>query len=150
MRATALGLQGPALDLACRFENAFPAVVFTSGRRSIDEQAEAMACNVALNRKWIEQTYVSSKASNACQSIIDAHPEALNHANIAALILRVLRSLTFEEISHLTKHLAGEAFDCQPESVSMLALSWLKAEAAKLGGKVLTHEGGLWRVHCQA
>ena len=72
----------------------FPGVVFTSGRRTPEAQAHAMAENVALNRRWIVQTYARSLGSVDCQSWVDNHPEATTPAQIAAGLLPCIQLLS--------------------------------------------------------
>jgi hypothetical protein len=149
MKAADLGLVGVAAEVAADFEVAFPDAVFTSGRRSVAEQAEAMACNVVLNRAWIRETYVPSRVSAACQTWVDTVPQPVNHANIAAGLARVLSGFSDAELARLSLHMGGGAFDVSPATVSDEAQAWLVARAAKEGGRVLFREGGLRRVHAQ-
>ena len=73
-----------AADAARILLKAHPEVLFTSGRRTVDEQALAMAANVIKRRKWIEQTYVKTAERDALQRWIDGHPEARTQAAISA------------------------------------------------------------------
>jgi hypothetical protein len=43
-----------------------PALLFTSGRRNVREQAHAMAANIVVlnDRKWIGKTYWRERSSN--------------------------------------------------------------------------------------
>ena len=49
-------LDPAAKNAATILQSKHPQIEFTSGRRSIFQQAHAMANNVAVNRKWIGQT----------------------------------------------------------------------------------------------
>ena len=71
----ALDLAATARTAAYALKKAHPAVEFTSGRRSKEDQARAMAGNVVDNRKWIEQTYASSTLRTQCQEWVDATTE---------------------------------------------------------------------------
>lgn len=128
-----------------------PSVVFTSGRRNLTAQASAMASNIigSHNRKWISQTYASSAASRALQSWVDAHPQRITQAAIAAGLLETLRALSPEVAGQISKHLSGLAFDVQP--VAGAAGEAIKATMRNLPGlkKFLDHEGGLVRWHVQ-
>ena len=66
-----------AADAARILLKAHPEVMFTSGRRTVDEQASAMAANVVKRRKWIEQTYVKSANAMHCRIglIVTPKPE---------------------------------------------------------------------------
>src|SRR5438552_18981740 len=55
----ALDLAATARTAAYALKKAHPSIRFTSGRRSKEDQARAMASNVVKNRKWIEQTFAS-------------------------------------------------------------------------------------------
>jgi hypothetical protein len=130
----------------------FPGIVFTSGRRTLQDQAHAMAENVVLNRRWIAQTYARSLASVDCQSWIDQTPEATTTEDIAAGLLRCLNLLSKQALDKLSKHLIGRAFDVQPMAYpdGLAVKAWLKAKAAQVGGKFLEREGGLLRWHWEA
>lgn len=150
MRAKELGLVGVALSVALELEKVFPMAVFTSGHRTLAEQAHAMAGNVVRNRQWIAETYVVSAASAACQAWVDANLGA-SLAETANGLLVVLQGLTPEELEQLTHHLVGCAFDVQPRGglIGTAMLRWLQGQCAANGGKLLTHEGGLSIVHAQ-
>src|SRR5882724_11238631 len=72
----------------------FPQVVFTSGRRSADQQANAMAGNIAVNRKWIQETYLVNPQSTSLQAWVDSHPEAATKAQIAAGLIGIMSTWT--------------------------------------------------------
>lgn len=150
MKAKDLGLTGVAAEVAEDFERAFPDCVFTSGRRTVAEQAEAMACNVVLNSQWIRETYVPSRVSAACQEWVDELTHPLYHANIAAGLARVLSGFSDAELGRLSLHMSGGAFDVKPDSVGTAAEQWLTDRAVKEGGRFLLREGGLRRYHWQA
>lgn len=147
-----LGLVGRAADAAKELAELHPDAVFTSGRRSKEEQASAMAENVVLDsRRWISKTYKSSDASMACQRWIDEHPEAKTKAAVAAGLLSVLERLGDDQLARLSKHLAGAAFDVQPVFglSGQLLINDLRRIVAKHGGTFLEQEGGLTRWHAQ-
>lgn len=143
----ALNLGPVAKAAAYALKGQFPAVVFTSGRRDKAEQAMAMASNVVKNRQWIVQTYAHTQASAACQEWVDDNPGATSQAQIGAGLLGVLNSLGDDVVGHLSKHLAGAAFDVQPVAnggAIMLAISHLRGCT-----KFLAKEGGLVRWHAE-
>lgn len=166
-----LDLAEPALSAATDFSQAFPWAVFTSGRRSMELQAWAMAGNVVRNRDWIRggehPTYKPSPCADACQAWVWTHPEATTQAEIAAGLLAVTSGYSDEEIAKMTVHPSGLAFDVQPIGVKMRpgqsagswademarasrACAWLGARAAKVGGRFLQRENGLVIWHWQA
>ena len=125
-----------------------PTITFTSGRRSKNEQARAMASNVVLNRNWIKETYSNTTARRKCQEWVDNHPAATTKSAIQAGLKTVLDSLTNSQLGALSKHLSGEAFDVQPVTENAAAI---KADIRALPGikKFLEREGGLTRWHAE-
>jgi hypothetical protein len=107
-----------------------------------------MAQNVVKNRKWIEQTYRKTKASTECQKWVDANPAKKTTAEIQAGLMSVFDQLTNAELSRLSKHLTGEAFDVQPVQQDA---EEIKKTLRGLPGlqKFLEREGGLVRWHAQ-
>ncbi len=146
----ALYLSATAKSAAYQLKAAFPTIEFTSGRRDKAAQASAMASNVVLNRNWIRQTYMDSDAIRACQGWVDQHPQVTTKADLAAGLLSVLNSLTDEQLSHVSKHLSGDAFDVQPVDDNADAIvQFMRDLTQRMGGKFLDHEGGLRRWHAQ-
>jgi hypothetical protein len=143
----ALQLRGHAQAGAYALKAQHPSVVFTSGRRFPSDQARAMASNVALNPKWIAQTYKASAASQACQAWVDAHPDCTK-AQIEAGLLGVFATLPDAELLKLSKHLTGDAFDVQPVQAGAEAIKQAIRGLAGLD-VFLEREGGLIRWHAQ-
>jgi len=144
----ALDLAPTARKAAYALKKAHPSITFTSGRRSKDEQASAMAGNVVKNRKWIEQTYVPSTLRTQCQEWVDENPDKKTQLEIAAGLASVFNRATDAELGKLSKHLSGDAFDVQP--VDKDAESIKKTIRGLPGlGKFLDVEGGLVRWHVQ-
>lgn len=95
----------------------FPAdVKFTSGRRSISEQAAAMAPNVVQNRRYVEQTYKDTPQRTALQKWVDDHPTATSASAIAAGLEGIMTSWTEAQQRNFSRHITGDAFDVQPVS----------------------------------
>lgn len=149
MSIESLGLTGNALEGAKRLRAQFPSVVFTSGRRGVEDQARAMAQNVAKNRRWIEQTYTPTPESKALQAWIDAHPAAVRVDQIKTPLATIMATWTDEQKGRLSKHFSGHAFDVQP--VGGAEGARIKAAIRALPGlqKFLEREGGLVRWHAQ-
>lgn len=137
-----------AAEALCK---AHPDVVFTSGRRTLEEQALAMARNSVNERGWIAATYKPSLVSQACQAWIDKHPDADTVVEIAAGLLAVMRRFTDHELIALSKHLTGEAFDVLPvlDRHGVMVLQTLRRLCAEYGGKLLEKEGGKVVWHAQ-
>jgi hypothetical protein len=144
----ALDLRGAAKEAAYELKKVHPSVKFTSGRRGKEDQARAMASNVVENRKWIEQTYVSTTISKACQKWVDDNPDQKTKESIAAGLLSVLDAHTDADLAKLSKHLSGDAFDVQPVETNA---DEIKKTIRALTGldKFLEKEGGLVRWHAQ-
>ena len=144
----ALDLAATARTAAYGLKKAHPAVEFTSGRRSKEDQARAMAGNVVKNRKWIEQTYASSTLRTQCQEWVDANTDKTTQAQIAAGLVSVFNTVTDADLGKFSKHLSGEAFDVQP--VDKDAEEIKKTIRSLVGhSKFLDTEGGLVRWHAQ-
>ncbi len=110
-----LGLGKSAKAAAQELLKQFPAdVKFTSGRRSISEQASAMAPNVVKNRKWIEQTYKDTSQRAALQKWVDDHPEAKTASALSVGLESVMQGWTETEKRNFSRHISGDAFDVQP------------------------------------
>ena len=143
----ALQLRGAAKRAAYALKKKHPSVRFTSGRRNKEDQARAMASNVVLNRKWIEETYVSTAASRACQSWVNKNPGKVTKEDLTAGLVSVLSKLTDSQLAMLSKHLSGDAFDVQPVEANAAAIK--KTIRQLPGVKFLEKEGGLVRWHAQ-
>lgn len=126
-----------------------PNVIFTSGRRSLINQAFAMATNVVKNRKWIEQTYLPSMASCELQLFVDENPSSNGVQSLTLGLNSVLVRLPPDEAGKISKHLSGMAFDIQP--VTGPTRDAVIATIMELPGldKFLQKEGGLDRFHLQ-
>lgn len=145
-----LDLAASAKAGAQNLQEQFPNdVKFTSGRRSIELQASAMAPNVVKNRKWIEQTYKASPQRTALQKWVDDHTTATTAAAIAAGLEGVMKSWTEAQQRNFSRHITGDAFDVQP--VAGVQGEKIKQAIAKLP-KLNWHtfqEGGLEIWHAQ-
>lgn len=148
------GLADIARGLALDFLGRFPEAVFTSGRRDIADQAEAMAANVVLNRNWIRETYRISPLSAACQSHVNELGPHLTQEDLANGFRAVMNLSDPSQLRLLSWHLIGQAFDIQPTTELKAHADYLRqlvsARITDGGiGKVLTMEGGLCRLHIQ-
>lgn len=123
----------------------YPTLEFTSGRRTIVQQAHAMARNVVVNRKWIGQTYL---AGAKLQQWVDKHPEAKTVDAITAGLEQTMKTMPETDLLKISRHLTGKAFDVRPVTANAAAI---KADILKLPGlhKFLDKEGGLVRWHAQ-
>lgn len=126
----------------------FPDIVFTSGRRSIDSQVQAMAANVLQDPRYIATTYKASMLCQACQQWVDAHPEARTQASVAAGLAAVFAAAGEAEVMKFSKHLTGDAFDLQPVTVGAKTVTDFIARLPLLE-LFLDHEGKLQRWHLQ-
>ncbi len=101
-------LQEPALGLAIAFEAEHPDAVFTSGRRTIEGQAHAMAVNQAADGGDIAGTY---RDTDAKALVLTAVSGLTSEADIEAKLLNVFRNMTDVQLREITAHLDGRAFD---------------------------------------
>ena len=140
-----LQLEPVAKNAATILQGKHPQIEFTSGRRSIFQQAHAMANNVVLNRKWIGQTYL---AGAKLQQWVDKHPEAKTVDAVTAGLEQTMKAMPEAELVKISRHLTGKAFDVRPVAANAAAI---KADILKLPGlhKFLDKEGGLVRWHAQ-
>jgi hypothetical protein len=140
-----LQLAPVAKNAATILQSKHPQIEFTSGRRSIFQQAHAMANNVAVNRKWIGQTYL---AGAKLQQWFDRHPEAKTVDAITAGLEQTMNAMPEAELLKISRHLTGKAFDVRPVNANAAAI---KADILRLPGlhKFLDKEGGLLRWHAQ-
>ena len=143
-----LDLADVARKAAYELKKQHPSVHFTSGRRSKEGQAGAIASNVVKNRKWIEETYASSALRTKCQDWVNNNPNKKTPAEIAAGLVAVFDSVTDSELGKFSKHLSGEAFDVQPVDKDADAVKRTIRGLSGLG-KFLDTEGGLVRWHAQ-
>jgi hypothetical protein len=148
------GLVGDALLVAQGGVIRYGADAFeiTSGKRTREDQAAAMAANEWRSRGWIAATYVDSKVKRA---IVRATERAWSGAKctrqkLQTAILLAMNVFTDVELGALTLHMAGMAFDVRPRPEKPAIAVYLAAEALRLGGKFLDREGGLLRYHWQA
>jgi hypothetical protein len=109
-----LGLVDYAQAAAAALLAAHPNVVFTSGRRSVKQQADAMAGNIVENRRYIEQTYASNPESMSLQEWVDEHPDAVTQAAISTGLEGIMSIWTDNQKKTLSLHFSGQAFDVQP------------------------------------
>lgn len=142
-----LNLHGVALAAATELARKFAGVVFASGRRTVREQARAMAANAAADVDFVRSTYVNSLAARRCQAWVDMHLTA-KQDQIAEAFERILCDLPDSELAHLTRHVSGDAFDVVPSTAAVRA--FLVELADRHGGKFLDHEGKLLRWHWEA
>jgi ATP-dependent Zn protease len=140
-----LQLEPNAKAAATFLKNKYPQLNFTSGRRTIFQQAHAMAGNVVLNRKWIGQTYL---AAAKLQKWVDSHPQAKTIDQITAGLEETMKAMPENELLKISRHLTGKAFDIKPVVKNAKAI---KADILKQPGlnKFLEKEGGLIRWHAQ-
>ena len=144
----ALNLTGNAKKGAYALKKAHPSVSFTSGFREKEDQARAMAQNVVKKRTWIGNTYYPTKLSQALQKWVDDNPDKTTVDDIAAGLLSILNDATDAQLSGLSKHLTGEAFDVQPVDTDADAIKKTIRGLDKLH-KFLESEDGLVRWHAQ-
>lgn len=149
---TRLGLRGAASEAARELVAQHPDVEFTSGKRTREEQANAMAENIVkAGRTWIKDTYKDSKVSRVLQKWIDDRPKAKSKTAISGLLLAAMSLFSDDELSSLSCHFTGDAFDVKPIAglQGTMVLLTLKSLCQKHGGTLITKEGGVVVWHAQ-
>lgn len=149
MQVDQLDLAPVANVAALALVKAHPEVVFTSGRRTVEDQARAMASNVVKNRRWIIETYTPTPECQRLQITVNKLVAGASQLDIAQALIGVMSLWGESERGRLSKHFSGEAFDVQPVTGS--AGEAIKATIRGLPGlvKFLEKEGGLVRWHAQ-
>ena len=144
----ALNLNNVAREGAYELKAAHPGTVFNSGKRSVADQAQAMAENVVANRDYIKNTYSASALRNKLQKWVDDNPSKTTKAQIAAGLESVFNAASSTEVAAFSKHLSGDAFDVQPVTTNADAI---KKTIRKLKGltKFIEEEAGLVRWHAE-
>lgn len=144
-----LNLSPRALAAALALQAEFPDVVFTSGRRTVADQARAMAQNIVQNRRYIVETYLATAESAQLQAWVDAYPTARDAGSIAAGLAGIMAGWSDDQRGLISKHFSGDAFDIQPIPGPHGAA--IEAAVLALPGltKFLTQEAGLLRWHAQ-
>jgi len=146
----ALDLEPVAQAAAIELRGKQATVTFTSGRRTVPEQASAMGQNIVSsgNRNWITDTYVTSAGVRALQKWLNDNPTVTDEAGMAAGLAGVLNGLTATQQGYVSKHLLGKAFDVQPVTENAAAI---EADIRGLKGidKFLEREADLVRWHAQ-
>src|ERR1043166_2121023 len=108
-----LQLEPEAKAAAKALKDKHPSLEFTSGRRSIHQQAHAMAANIVAfhDRQWIGKTYITGAK---LQHWIDAHPHAVTVDQITAGLEATMNAMSQTDQLKISKHLTGRAFDIRP------------------------------------
>ena len=150
-------------DAAQKLLLVFPFVTFTSGRRSLEQQAEVMAENILKsgNRGWIRQTYLHAAD---LQAWLDLHPEVQDEDGLREGFLSVMAAMPAGTQNRISAHLTGMAVDLKPLEKLMVGpgiteKAWVPTEQGRQviewirnyhgTDKFLTREGGLRRFHWQ-
>lgn len=142
-----LQLEPPAEQAATELRDKHPHLEFTSGRRTIHQQAHAMAANIVTfnDRQWIAKTYI---AGAKLQQWVDTHPQAKTVDQLTAGLEETMKAMSEEEVLKISKHLTGRAFDIKPVTEnSAMIIADIKALPGL--GKFLQKEGGHVRWHVQ-
>ena len=147
MTVDELDLEPVAREAAALLKQKHPNLEFTSGRRTVRQQAHAMARNIVeLNdRQWIRKTYI---AGAKLQHWVDTHPQAQTVDQITAGLEQTMNAMPEAEVLAISKHLTGKAFDIRPVLVNSAAIV---ADIQALPGlvKFLQKEGNAVRWHAQ-
>jgi hypothetical protein len=138
-----LGLVDYAQEAADTLQGKFPDVVFTSGRRTVAQQAGAMSANIVQNRNWIRETYVPSQERDDLQAWVNSHPAAVTKEAIATGLTGIMVNWTDDQKARFSRHFSGQAFDVQPTSGEQGDRMKAAIKALPNLRKFLDQEGGL-------
>lgn len=152
MNLEQLRLSPYTLEQARKLKERFPFLVFTSGRRSLEDQARVMAANVMKNRQWIKQTY---REGHLIQPVVDQAPQGASQVQLEGLIYNRMLALNDLETMKISAHLTGDAFDIQPvvdkeglpTSEGFEVVDFIRRDLRD--SRLLLREGGLVIWHCQ-
>lgn len=90
----------------------YPGLVFTSGRRDVRDQARVMASNVAkYGRTWLTATYKPTAILTTLNEWLTQNEDATDSKLIADGFYECLLACHSGDLSTLSKHLTGDAWD---------------------------------------
>lgn len=131
-----------------------PALVFTSGRRDVRDQARVMAKNVATyGRGWLFATYKPTPILDTLNAWLEANATVTEAKVIADGFYECLLACHSGQLTTLSRHLTGDAWDaawpgddegeriCQDIQINMPIEYGLD--------KIIDREGGLRIIHAQ-
>ena len=145
-----LNLTGSALYAATKIKERFPNVVFTSGTRTLDSQARAVAQNIyrLQDSGWVSATYRDSAFIRKLnQEIINNWASIKGNESIILQTVKRVFDNDNAGAKLMSKHLIGYAFDLR---VNCVNYDELNSFVKTLPGfnQFLTREGGLavWHI----
>ena len=122
-----LDLQSDVADAARALKTKVPAVHFTSGRRTLEEDSAAVAGNIVANRNYVD-IFVDSRPKRLIKKWVDDHPTATKQEITDALVT-ILEPMNDTERSYWSLHLGGRAFDISQSSCTLADLQKVFAQA---------------------
>ena len=152
-----LQLAPAARDAAIKLQAAFPDVVFTSGRRSIEKQAQMMSRNMVKAPegplKWLTNTYIYSDP--LYHVLNDGSVNLASQVGIEAKLLDTMLAMDTINLLRISRHLTGDAFDIDPITDNMgvptaygqRVIDYVRRNIPE--AKMLLREGGLIVWHVQ-
>jgi len=105
---------------------------------------------LAGGREWIARTYVPSPPIAKLEAALGAVKPPQPAEIIEKVLLACMQGMSPKELTHVSKHLGGLAFDVKPVGGSRGEEIIAAMKALPGTGLVLTKEGGLTRFHWQA
>src|SRR5438874_4822961 len=115
-----LDLQSDVADAARALKAKIPAVHFTSGRRTLEDDSAAVAGNIVANRNYVD-IFVDSRPKRLIKKWVDDNPTATKQEITDALVT-ILEPMNDTERSYWSLHLAGRAFDISQSSCTLADL----------------------------
>ncbi len=113
---TSLDLESDVADAARELKSQCPTVRFTSGRRSLEEDARAVAHNIVGNRNYMD-IFANSSSKTTIKTYVDAHKDA-DEDELTKGIAELMGKMTATQRSWIAPHQSGRAFDVGAGSCS--------------------------------
>lgn len=162
MAIARLSLNAQAHACAVAIAQQHPDVVFTSGRRTRDDQARAMARNIVQDREFRAANpktkrkpyldiYLAHTVIASIKRWLREHPKAVTAAEIEHGLKQVFAGMTDTEMTKLSRHFSGNAFDIAPVDGmrGQMILATIKREVSERGARLIENEGGVRVWHVQ-
>ncbi len=129
--------------------------VLTSGKRSLEATAAAVAADVAENTQFITNTYKKPlcAVAVALQGWVDAQGACLPAETYRAAFLAILGTFSADDLRKFSRHTTGDAFDIRPDGdptkIAYLERAAVARVAAGGSALFLEREAGEIRWHWQ-
>lgn len=132
----------------------YPDLRFTSGRRSLEDQARVMAQNtMRYGREWVKRTYRYSPAIAAIVDWLERAPHIVDYDGVRDGIYATLLAQSDADLLRVSRHLTGDAFDLAwpGDTLGPTIAQDVRENMPREFGleKLIDREGGLRVLHLQ-